>query len=184
MFHGTPAHYGRICYHSSMRRSLSDQTIQAVCRELLAGSRKVTTRQLAEELRHRYGHPGRQERIVRALREAMREPVPSLALPPSENDRVKELAELRKRLEAMERRAELAEERERRHQDFWANRFVERVAEIEATFERRQAAQQRARRTITSEEYLRLHQRIVELTRRLAEYEGGAVGEGGGRETL
>jgi hypothetical protein len=170
-----------------MRRGLSDQAIQTVCRELLAGSRKVTTRQLTEELRQRYGHPGRQERIVRALREAMREPLPSLALPPSEDNGVKELAELRTRLKAMERRAELAEERERRHQDFWANRFVERVAEIEAAFERREAAhrtvQPKAHPAITSEEYLRLHQRIAELTRRLAEYEGGAVGEGSGRET-
>ncbi|MGH7079189.1 MAG: hypothetical protein ACREFU_13990 [Acetobacteraceae bacterium] len=170
-----------------MRRGLSNLTIQTVCRELLAGSRKVTTRQLAEKLRQRHGHPGRQERIVRALREAMQEPLPSLALAPTGDLGDKDVAALRERLKAMERRAELAEERELRHQDLWANRYVEKIAEMEAAFERKHAEQQAAlakpRPVITAEEYLRLHQRIAELTRRLAEYEDAAAGEGRARDT-
>ena len=71
------------------------------------------------------------------------------------------LDEAERRIAAAIARAELSEERERSHQDLWAQRFAERMEENE----RRIAAAIRRHQRESAEEQLRLYQRIAELER-------------------
>ena len=145
-----------------MNRKLSSDQIEAVCRELLARQRSVTVRGVMAELRSRYGASGRTNRVTEILRRVER----SLPVGASSSDS-SEITALRERLQAAEVRAARSEEMERHHQDYWAKRYVEKVDELE----RKYAALLRSRPAITTDDYLRLQQRVAELTRRLAEYE-------------
>jgi hypothetical protein len=104
-----------------MNLQLSDQRIRATCRELVKAHGSVSGRRLCEELRSRFGAVGKTMRVFRIWREECQKPAATnLQLPV-------DMVLLQKRLEAAEaaaaenlKRAELAEFRERAHQDHWA----------------------------------------------------------------
>jgi hypothetical protein len=113
---------------------LSDQRIRATCRELVKAHGSVSGRRLCEELRSRFGVVGKTMRVFRIWREECQKPAATnLQLPV-------DVALLQKRLEVAEaaaagnlRRAELAEFRERAHQDHWAlevDRLRQEVASL------------------------------------------------------
>ncbi|MDR5725877.1 MAG: hypothetical protein RB191_00250 [Terriglobia bacterium] len=102
-----------------MNLQLSDERIRATCRELLKTHGRVSGRGLCEALRTQFGAVGKTTRVFRIWREECVLAVISQA--PGE------LALLQLRVEAAEaaaaeylKRAELAEFRERAHQDHWA----------------------------------------------------------------
>ncbi len=120
-----------------MNRKLTDQDIESTWRTLEAQFGRVGGRQLREELRARFGTPGRTDRVFsiwRTLSEQQRR----AALEPS-------VAELLRRMEAAEAiakealeaqvaaeaRAALAESREMAHQDRWAHEIYELRQEVE-----------------------------------------------------
>jgi hypothetical protein len=105
-----------------MNLQLSDQRIRATCRELVKKHGSVSGRRLCEELRMRFGAVGKRTRVFRIWRE---ECVPGSA--PAPPQLPGEMGLLQKRVEAAEalaneylQRAELAEFRERAHQEHWA----------------------------------------------------------------
>jgi hypothetical protein len=101
-----------------MNLQMSDERIRATCRELVQKQGSVSGRQLCEELRRRFGAVGKTMRVFRIWREECRKPTPDLP---------GDIALLQRRVEAAEsqaqeylKRAELAEFRERAHQEHWA----------------------------------------------------------------
>jgi hypothetical protein len=117
-----------------MNLQLSDQRIRATCRELVKNHGSVSGRQLSEELRRRFGAVGKTLRVFRIWREecGLGSATAPLRLPA-------DLALLQKRVEVAEalaneylKRAELAEFRERAHQDHWAAE-VDRLRQEVAT---------------------------------------------------
>jgi hypothetical protein len=120
-----------------VNRKLTDHDIESTWRTLEAQFGRVGGRQLREELRARFGTPGRTDRVFsiwRTLSEQQRR----AALEPS-------VAELLRRMEAAEAiakealeaqvaaeaRAALAESREMAHQDRWAHEIYELRQEVE-----------------------------------------------------
>jgi hypothetical protein len=150
-----------------MPRGLSDAQIERTTRELLSTRHRVTVRDVMRALRARFGGCGRTERICKVLKqlEAQRLP-PSIASSTSAGAE-EELVSLREHLRAAEARAELSEERERQHQDLWASRYAEKVAELE----KQQPRATHRTSGVTHDQYLRVYQRAVDLARRLARYE-------------
>jgi hypothetical protein len=107
-----------------MNLQLSDEQIRAACRDLMRKHGSVSGRGLSEELRRRFGAVGKTMRVFRIWRE---ECATALAPKPAIAQLPGEMALLQKRVEAAEtaaaeylKRAELAEFRERAHQDHWA----------------------------------------------------------------
>ena|ERR1700679_1384005 len=109
-----------------MNLQLSDQRIRATCRELKSKHGSVSGRQLCEELRTRFGAVGKTMRVFRIWREecGLASAAASATAPPR---LPADVVLLQKRVEAAEaaaaeylERAELAEFRERAHQDHWA----------------------------------------------------------------
>lgn len=106
-----------------MHRRLTEPQIRATCRELVAANANLTGRQLRRELKRRFGAVGKTERVFALWREetaVLRRATAAADLPT-------DIAELQRRLKAAEetaaenlKRAELAEYRERAHQDHWA----------------------------------------------------------------
>jgi hypothetical protein len=99
-----------------MNQQLSEQRIRATCRELLKVQGRVSGRGLCAELRRRFGAVGKTTRVFQIWREECE----NAALPV-------DVANLKQQLKAAEaaaaenlKRAELAEYRERAHQDHWA----------------------------------------------------------------
>jgi hypothetical protein len=121
-----------------MNLQLSEQDIRATCRELVKAQGSVSGRQLCEELRSRFGAVGKTMRVFRIWREECA-PKPVAAGIGSPADMVS----LRKRVEAAEAlaeeylaRAELAEFRERAHQEHWAveiDRLRQELATLRGT---------------------------------------------------
>jgi hypothetical protein len=146
-----------------MARGLSDHQIEITVTELLRHSRRVTVREAMQALRNRFGGSGRTERVCHVLKRLESQ----LQISSDEVDRQQELETLRERARQAEARAALSEERERRHQDLWATRYAEKVAELE----HQQARAGSASTGISHEQYLRVYQRAAELARRLARYE-------------
>jgi len=144
-----------------VNRKLTLDQIEAACRDLLSSANRVTVRAVMAELHRRHGATGRTERVSGTLRrlEARR-----ASDPPREPA---DTAALRERLQAAEARALRSEERERRHQEYWAKRYAEKADELE----RRHATAMKDRPAITTDHYLRLQQRAAELARRLSQYE-------------
>ena len=104
-----------------MNLQLSDECIRSTCRDLVAAHGSVSGRRLSEELRRRFGAVGKTMRVFRIWREECGSLKPAVVQVPGE------MALLQKRIEAAEalaqeylQRAELAEFRERAHQDHWA----------------------------------------------------------------
>lgn len=147
-----------------MPRGLSDAQIEHVARELLARRHRVTVRDVMQALRAQFGGCGRTERICRILKRLESQDRLSAGLAPIES---REIETLQERVRAAEARAALSEERERQHQDLWANRYAEKVAALE----KEQLNVARRAAGVTHEQYLRVHQRAAELARRLAKYE-------------
>jgi hypothetical protein len=106
-----------------MNRRLSEFQIRTTCRELIARDANLSGRQLRRELKDRFGAVGKTERVFDLWREETQKiqiAVAAAALPA-------DVAELQRRLRIAEataaenlKRAELAEYRERAHQDHWA----------------------------------------------------------------
>jgi hypothetical protein len=106
-----------------MNRRLTDTQIRAVCRELMARDVNLSGRQLRRELKTRFGAVGKTGRVFALWREetaALQRAQAAAAVP-------SDIAELQRRLRSAEaaaaenlQRAELAEYRERAHQDRWA----------------------------------------------------------------
>src|SRR5271156_2947069 len=96
--------------------ALSDADLQALIRELKAGSGKLTGMSLRTELKRRYGVRCGTQRIYKLLN--ARPPPPSaLAV----DDAAEQIARLTAERDAALARAERAELREEAHQDKWAN---------------------------------------------------------------
>jgi len=145
-------------------QKLSDAVIAETCRELLQVQRRVTVRQVCEELQRQHHASGKNARVVRILREqSERMAVPSYeGTPDAEIARLQAvLRETERRLAAAIARAELSEERERSHQDWWARRFAERMDETD----RKVAAAIKRSEREAAEQQLPLYQRIAELER-------------------
>jgi hypothetical protein len=147
-----------------MSRGLTDLQIEQSIRELLTRKRRVTVRDVMTLLRMKFGASGRTERICQMLKRLEHE---------GEATRVAQTADamafeaLNQRVRTAEARASLSEERERHHQDLWAARYAEKVAQID----RQQVRATKVIGGVTHEQYLRLYQRAAELARRLAKYE-------------
>jgi hypothetical protein len=106
-----------------MNRRLTEFQIRAICREMIARNAIVSGRELRRELKNRFGAAGKTERVFALWREETRELHSAQAVAALPTD----IAELHRRLKAAEttaaenlKRAELAEYRERAHQDHWA----------------------------------------------------------------
>jgi len=145
-----------------MPRGLSDIQIELTARELLGQQRRVTVRDVMLALQSRFGGCGRTERICRILKQ-----VESQWKPVNPGAGTDEIQVLRDRLRVSEARAAVSEERERQHQDLWASRYAEKVAELE----KHQIRAMARPAGVTHEQYLRVYQRAVDLARRLAKYE-------------
>ena len=161
-----------------MYQKLSDAVIAETCRELLQLQRRVTVRRVSEELRRRYRASGKNARVARILREQSEH----LAMPSYEGTPDAEIARLQAALREAERqraeaiaRAELSEQRERSHQDLWAQRVAERMDENE----RKLAAAIKRYEREAAEQQLRLYQRIAELERENARLTEGRPTEKG-----
>src|ERR1700722_8437678 len=108
-----------------MNCMLSSAQIEGVCVELLSVSLEVSVRDVERELKRRYGASGRRERVAAILRRAKVEaPTPGATTNPAVESAGAELI-----AEAFARAAR-AEELERRHQDFWAERYAEKCEEL------------------------------------------------------
>ena len=146
-----------------MAYGLSEHQIEITLRELLRHSRRVTVRDAMQVLRSRFGGCGRTERVCRILKRLESQ----LQISVEEINIQQELDALRERVRQAEARAALSEERERQHQDLWAARYAEKVAELE----RQQVRPGPRKEGVPHDQYLRVYQRAAELARRLARYE-------------
>jgi hypothetical protein len=117
-----------------VNRRLTEFQIRATCRELSSRTPGISGRGLRKELKERFGAVGNTERVFEVWREETQELERArqhAALPT-------EVAELQRRLKIAEasaaessKRAELAEYRERAHQDHWAVELDRLRQEIE-----------------------------------------------------
>jgi hypothetical protein len=146
-----------------MPRGLSDRQIEQVTRELLSRQRRVTVREVMLTLRARFGGCGRTERICLVLKRIEAEADAVSAIRGAD---AQEIAALQERVRVAEARAALSEERERQHQDLWAARYAEKIAQLD-----RQPSRTTKAVGVTHEQYLRVYQRAAELARRLSKYE-------------
>lgn len=97
-----------------MSKQLADEQIRNVIDSLKGENQKLTGLAVRTELRRRFGMPGGVERIYRLIGETK-------AAPHSESqDLHSEIVLLKQQLAAAVQRAELAEHRERVHQEKWA----------------------------------------------------------------
>ena len=127
----------------AMNRRLSELQIRSTCRALLARDPSLTGRQLRKELKKRFDAVGKTEKVFQIWREETRDrqrAVEAASLPT-------EVSELQRRVKIAEaaaaenlKRAELAEYRERAHQDHWAVELDRLRQEIE-TLRQGQAGQ-------------------------------------------
>ena len=118
-----------------MNRRLSDFQIRTTCRELITRGLHPTGRQLRRELKDRFGAVGKTARVFEVWRQETQTPETSAAAPALPED----VATLQRRLQIAEataaenlKRAELAEYRERAHQDHWAIELDRLRQEIES----------------------------------------------------
>jgi hypothetical protein len=106
-----------------MNRRLTEHQIRTTCRELVARDPNLSGRQLRRELKSRFGAVGKTVRVFDLWREETQKTQIAIAATALPTD----VAELQRRLRITEatsaenlKRAELAEYRERAHQDHWA----------------------------------------------------------------
>jgi hypothetical protein len=122
-----------------MNRRLTDLQIRATCRALLNKDASVTGRALRRELKNRFGAVGKTTRVfeVWRLEKARAQTASAAAALPAD------VADLKRRLDIAEKlaaenlkRAELAEYRERAHQDHWALELDKLKQQLEAKREK------------------------------------------------
>lgn len=147
----------------SMRLIVGDSEIRGAIERLAGGGARVTTRQLRAELKRSFGHFGNSVRVHRMLQMSRRQQE-QRASPEFEFE--ESLARAAQNAAEWRKRAELAQHRERVHQDKWATEI----------YELRQALQE-ARKAIPSAnsrsaEYLKLYADRERLAARVAELEG------------
>ena len=111
--------------HQPMNYKLTQDRIRGTCRELLAQHGTVSGRRLRRELRERFGAVGKTARIFRIWREETTGPATSptqagAGATPQQAELSESLALAAAEARTNRERAELAEFRERAHQDHWA----------------------------------------------------------------
>jgi hypothetical protein len=106
-----------------VNRRLSEFQIRTTCREMITRVPNLSGRQLRRELKDRFGAVGKTARVFDLWREETQKTQIAIAAAALPTD----IAELQRRLRIAEataaenlKRAELAEYRERAHQDHWA----------------------------------------------------------------
>ena len=144
-----------------MRRKLTSEQIRTTCLAVLKRSRSATVREVLAELQSNYGASGRRERVNNILRSVVAQ---WKAEAPTAED--PDITSQRRQLLDAQRRAERAEALERSHQDFWAARYGEKLADLES-----RRMQPPGTSGVSPEQYLRLYRRAAELWNRLARYE-------------
>jgi len=146
-----------------MRKILSQDQITRTCKDMLRTHRRVTVRQVAQELRTRYGASGKNARIAKALRDLTK--LTSLSELLTDSDTAQETAAklyaAQELIAKLQERVSIAEDREQSHQDLWARRFSERADE----YDKKYAALMRARERELSEMRLKYYKQISDLTR-------------------
>jgi hypothetical protein len=107
----------------TVNRRLSEFQIRTTCREMITRVPNLSGRQLRRELKDRFGAVGKTARVFDLWREETQKTQIAIAAAALPTD----VAELQRRLRIAEataaenlKRAELAEYRERAHQDHWA----------------------------------------------------------------
>jgi hypothetical protein len=110
-------------YSFGMNRRLTESQIRRLCAEMLARDPNLSGRTLRRELLDRFGAVGKTERVFAVWREEARR----VRLVAESRSLPADIRELQERLKLAEAaaaqnlaRAELAEYRERAHQDHWA----------------------------------------------------------------
>lgn len=123
----------------TVNRRLTEFQIRSTCRELVARDRSLSGRRLRKALKERFGAVGKTERVF----EFWRQEIDSRRRETEHSDAIAalpvEIAELQRRLQLAEtaaaenlNRAELAEYRERAHQDHWAVELDRLRQEVES----------------------------------------------------
>ena len=162
---GTCSHVqGRPLQFDCMRRVLTDHDIESCIQRLSkAGEGTLTARELRAELRRRFGHCGNSVRVHAMLKAANPNARPRIEGSAQSQQEVLETA----RAEAAhwKQRAELASERERIHQDKWANE----IHQLRETV--RQLKQAVPSPGLMSDEYLKLYRERARLADKVAELE-------------
>jgi polyhydroxyalkanoate synthesis regulator phasin len=155
---------------AAMGAHLSTDQIESACTDLFSTQARVTVNEVMARLKRLHGTGGRRARVAAILRQ-IESALPFRSPPPAEPSAIAELEQRLKAADERARRAEqraaLAEELERKHQDFWAARYDQKAQELE----RRYATLEQTSTRASSEQLLRLYQRIAALTRRLSQYE-------------
>ena len=132
-----------------MAPKLTDGQIEILCREMLAREASPSGRGLRRLLRERYGASGRTDRVFAIWRRLSR--VDDGAAPVNDEERRRWMA----RVAAAEGRAQLAEEREIKHQDHWAS-------EIYTLREQLRARQGNVVSGVSHEAYRKVHQELLQ----------------------
>jgi hypothetical protein len=152
-----------------MRRVLTDHDIE-FCIEKLSqtGEGSFTARQLRAELRRRFGHCGNSVRVHGMLKAARPKARPRTS--GTEHSLEEMLEAARAEATHWKQRAELASERERIHQDKWANE----IHQLRETVRQLKHAAPSA--GLMSDEYLKLYRDRARLADKVAELEAKLVG--------
>ena len=128
-------------YSRCMHKRLTDFQIRAVCAELLARDASASGREVRRTLFDRFGSVGKTERVFAVWREEMRKArfaAEAQSLPAEVYELQERLKLAQAKAAANLARAELAEYRERAHQDHWALEIDRVKRELEEA--RREAA--------------------------------------------
>jgi hypothetical protein len=133
-----------------MTARLTDRQIEMLCREVLAREKTPSGRSLRRALRERYGAVGRTDRVYAIWR--------SLAGGESEQSAVTDAERHRwmARIAAAEERVRLAEEREIKHQDRWANELYELREQL-------RTRQGTLATGVSHDVYRRVHQELLQV---------------------
>jgi hypothetical protein len=131
-----------------MPQRLTPGQIGLVCREVLARERSPSGRILRRALRERYGAVGRTDRVYAVWRRLTRGETGEPAVTDTERNL------WTARIAAAEQRAQLAEEREMKHQDHWAG-------EVHALREQLRVRSGTLATGVSHEAYRRVHHELM-----------------------
>ena len=133
-----------------MAARLTDQQIERVCREVLARENAPSGRSLRRALRERYGAVGRTERVYGVWKAMIAGETPLSRVTDAERHR------WMARIAAAEERVRLAEERETKHQDRWANELYDLREQL-------RTRQGTLASGVSHELYRRVHQELLQV---------------------
>ncbi len=133
-----------------MASKLTDRQIEMLCREVLAHEQTPSGRSLRRALRERYGAVGRTDRVYAIWR--------ALTGGKNGSGTVSEVERNRwtVRLAAAEERVRLAEEREIKHQDRWANELYDLREQL-------RTRQGSLATGVSHDVYRRVHQELLQV---------------------